>query len=71
MSASAILSRSDTSWRASQMSISSLKTTVTALTAVRLIERISVQPGQAVHGHLDGERQVLLDLRPATGPASW
>ena len=46
MSASAIFSRSETSWRASQMSILSLKTMVTALTAVRLMERISSSSGR-------------------------
>ena len=45
MSASAILTRSLTIWRASQASVPSLKMTVTAETAVRLIERISSSPG--------------------------
>ena len=45
MSASAILTRSDTIWRASHGSVPSLKMTVTAETAVRLTERISSSPG--------------------------
>ena len=46
MSASASLSRSFTSWRANQTSVSSSNTTVTADTAVRLMERISTTPGR-------------------------
>jgi hypothetical protein len=45
MSASAMVTRSDTIWRASQGSVPSLKMTVTAETAVRLIDRISSSPG--------------------------
>ena len=45
MSASAILTRSLTIWRASHGSVPSRKMTVTAETAVRLTERISSSPG--------------------------
>ena len=46
MSVSASFRRSLTACRANQVSVPSLNTTVTAETAVRLIERISSTPGR-------------------------
>ena len=78
MSASASLSRSDTSWRANQTIGVVANTSVTDDRAVLLTERISRTPGMPFIAVSIGIRQVLLDLggrQPRRGrqdgPACW